>query len=57
MIFRDSKTGKLIIINRVDYHCDRDYYTAICKSMNIDFPKSASESDRIIKLITSKKIR
>ena len=57
MIFRDSKTGKLVIINRQDYHCDTDYYTAICNTMNIDFPKSNNEYDRIIKMINSKKTR
>lgn len=57
MIFRDSKTGKLIKINRQDYHCDTDYYTAICNTMNIDFPKSDNEHDRIIKMINSKKTR
>ena len=39
MIFRDYKTGKLIIIKRQDYHCNKDYYTAICNTMNIEFPK------------------
>jgi len=57
MIFRDHKTGKLVIIKREDYHCDRDYYTAICDTMNINFPKSVNEYDRIIKLINPKKSR
>lgn len=57
MIFRDTKTGKLIIIKREDYHCDKDYYTAICDTMHIYFPKSDNEHDRIMNLINSKKIR
>lgn len=57
MIFRDIKTGKLVVIKRDDYHCDTDYYTAICNTMNLDIPKSANEHDRILKLINSKKIR
>ena len=57
MIFRDLNTGKLIIINRKDYHCYTDYYTAICDVMNIDFPKSDNEHNRIIGLINSKKTR
>lgn len=57
MIFRDYKTGKLIIIKREDYHCNKDYYTAICNTMNIDFPKSDSEYDKIVKLINAKKTR
>ena len=57
MIFRDHKTGKLVIIKREDYHCDTDYYTAICDTMNINFPKSVNQYDRIIKLVNSKKSR
>ena len=57
MIFRDYKSGRLIIIKKEDYHCNKDYYTAICNTMNIDFPKSDSEYDKIIKMINVKKTR
>lgn len=57
MLFRDINTGKLVIIKRDNYHCDTDYYTAICKTMNISFPKSDNELERIIKLINIKKIK
>lgn len=57
MLFRDNKTGKLVIINRANYHCNKDYYTAICKTMNISFPKLDNEQERIMKLINVKKIR
>ena len=57
MIFRDHRTGKLVIIKREDYHCDSDYYTAIGDTMNINFPKSVNEYDKIIKLVNSKKSR
>ena len=57
MLFRDIHTGKLVIITRENYHCDTDYYKAICKTMNISFPKSDNEQERIIKLINVKKIR
>ena len=56
MLFRDIKTGKLVIINRENYHCDKDYYTAICNTMNISFPKSDSEQERLMKLINVKRL-
>lgn len=57
MIFRDYNTGKLIIIKRENYHCNKDYYRAICNTMNIDFPKSDSEYDKVVKMINIKKTR
>ena len=57
MIFRDYNTGKLIIIKRENYYCNKDYYRAICNTMNIDFPKSESEYDKVVKMINIKKTR
>mgnify|MGYP001220794080 CR=1 FL=1 len=57
MLFRDIKTGKLVIIKKENYHCDTDYYKAICNTMNMNFPKSENEQERILKLINIKKIR
>ena len=57
MLFRDITTGKLVNIKRENYHCDTDYYRAICNIMNVNFPKSENEQERILKLINVKKIK
>lgn len=54
MLFRDATTGNMILIKRQSYHCNTDYYHAICNVLQIDFPKSINDHDKILKLINSK---
>lgn len=54
MLFRDATTGNMISIKRQYYHCNTDYYNAICNVLQIHFPKSINDHDKILKLINSK---
>jgi len=53
MIFRDIE-GKLVVIEKSDFHNDKDYYEKICSILNIRFPKEQNEFQSIMKLINKK---
>ena len=57
MLFRDINTGKIVKIDRSNYHTNTDYYNAIAKLYNINFPKLTNDHDRMLSLIKTKKVR
>ena len=57
MLFRDINTGKIVKIDRSNYHTNTDYYNAIAKLYNINFPKLTNDHDRMLSLIKIKKVR
>lgn len=53
MLFRDTQ-GKLVIIERSNFHNDKDYYEKICDVLNIRFPKEQNQLQAIMKLVNKK---
>jgi|TARA_Y100000992_G_scaffold302554_2_gene277265 uncharacterized protein YozE (UPF0346 family) len=54
MLFRDIQ-GKLINIERKEFHNDKDYYEKICSVYNIKFPKQDNQFETIINYINKSK--
>ena len=53
MLFRDTQ-GKLVNIERSNFHNDKDYYEKICDVLNIRFPKEQNQLQAIMKLVNKK---
>ena len=54
MLFRDNK-GKLVTIERNQFHNDKDYYEKICSIYNIKFAKQQNQLDNILNFINNPK--